>query len=724
MLKNKLDKKIAEIEPSFENILICNNEKSRPFIEVMVQDPENVEQQNLGTLIGIFEISDISGDSSYVVNYLLSIIKKEYFSRPRRGPVESFEAALHKANLALSKLAEHKNVNWIGKLNVVCATFEKNHLHLAKTGAASAFLLRSKTLTDISEDLSEQNTELNPLKTFDNVSSGKLEAGDKLIITTDNIFDIFSFEEIKKSALRFSDGELIQFLKTALGNELERAVALIVSIKEKAPELEIAAPRRPVTKINAFSQATFVKPSKPEALSGKIESEIKEELDKSKDEFVNKKTGHIYIKGADHSPVESNFLGDLFFHLNNFFEFLGEKISRSGRIISIALKKHFQVLRTKIHAPKAPYQKINFRHWVALIKGFLLTPFNSTGEPEKPPETVKIEEFPKSPEISKSEAKFSVLPSFSRLKDSLAPLSYEHKLYAILVVLAIFLVPYFGLRISNEIAKKKAPVVQETPREIIPLEQDKNVTRLENLATAYSGNDILKTINLNGKFFVVTQTEISALDSGEKFAIPDNFGQIATVSEMNDLNFIFLISLDKKITAFSPISKKFQDNTLAIPTDSNIIAAQTYLTYLYLLDAKNNQIYRYPRAEGGFGAKSDWIKETFDLSAATDMAINENIFVADGKNILKLFHGKTQDFNLEQSATPITPYKINVNNDGSAIYILDKNNSRIVKLDASGNIIRQFYNPEIGKALDLSVDETSSTVYFSTSSAVKSFKME
>lgn len=338
MLKNKPDKKIAEIQPFFENILVCNNKKSRPFIEVLVQDPENVEQQPLGTLIGIFEISDNSEDSSYIVNYLLSIIKKEYFLRPRRGPVESFEAALHRANLALSKLAEHKNIGWIGRLNVVCAVFEKNKLHLAKTGAASAFLLRSRTLTDISEDLSEQETEPNPLKTFDNVSSGKLEVGDKLIITTDNIFDIFSFEEIKKSALRFSDDELLQFLKTALGHELERAAALIVSIKEKLPEPEIAASRRPAAKINAFSQAAFVKPSRPEKLPDEIETKLQEEVAKSKEEFVNKKTGHIYIKEADHPPLTSSMLDDWSFHLKDFFAVAGSKFKKAGKAFLELLK--------------------------------------------------------------------------------------------------------------------------------------------------------------------------------------------------------------------------------------------------------------------------------------------------------------------------------------------------------------------------------------------------
>jgi serine/threonine protein phosphatase PrpC len=231
MLKKKLGKKIIEMESFFEEVLVCNDKKNRPFLEVFVHEPENIAQKDLGALLGIFEINDDSEDSSYIVNYLISVIKKEYFSRPRRGSVESFEAALHKANLALAKLAEYGNINWIGKINALCAVTEKQNLHLTQTGSTLALLLRNGYLTNISEDLSPDNLEPNPLKTFVNISSGKLENRDKLVIITDNILDILDLEEIKNNALNFSEKDFVQFLRTVLANKLEKAAALIVDVK-------------------------------------------------------------------------------------------------------------------------------------------------------------------------------------------------------------------------------------------------------------------------------------------------------------------------------------------------------------------------------------------------------------------------------------------------------------------------------------------------------------
>jgi len=334
MSRNKPDKKISGLESEFESILVCNNRSLRPYIEIFVFEPENATQKSLGTFFGIFEISDISEDSSYIVNYLSSVIKKEYFSKPKRSPIESFEAALHKSNLALSKLAEHGNIKWLGKFNALVAIIEKNNLHIAQAGTASAFLFRSGGLTDISEGLSSDDPEPHPLKTFVNVSSGKLEVQDKLIITTESIFDIFSFEEIKKSILRFSEEKFIQFLKTALGNELEKAAVLIVDIKKKK-EAPIAAPVQESEQLNAFSQeAFFRKParnamqsvagepalnnSSSEITQEKISREIEDEINKGQEEFTDEKNGHIYIKETHEEHLNNKVP-------NEYLMILGEK---------------------------------------------------------------------------------------------------------------------------------------------------------------------------------------------------------------------------------------------------------------------------------------------------------------------------------------------------------------------------------------------------------------
>ena len=315
------------------------------------------------------------------------------------------------------------------------------------------------------------------------------------------------------------------------------------------------------------------------------------------------------------------------------------------------------------------------------------------------------------------------LPDFSTIKELFAKMTNRQKLYALGAIFLIFVVPFFIVKIQkNMAAKKLASQIVENAPIVIPLENEPNLTRLENLNSAVNFSEaIVQTLNLNGKIFSVSASKIFDLENQQEFPIPETFGEIQVATGMDDLNLIFLLNPQGKALAFSPVSKKFQDNILNLPANNKITLAGTYLTYLYLVDTNNNQIYRYPRAEGGFGEKINWKKDDTDISQSSDIAINENIYLAEPKNVLKFFRGQKQDFAIEEPPTKIMPFKVATKIDGQYIWLLDKTNSRIVKLDLTGKIISQYYHPEIANATDFSVNEETNTVYFSTGNSVQSF---
>jgi hypothetical protein len=90
MLEKKRQEKIklaAELEKVTTEILATNGRAIEPFIKVFNYSGENVTASSLGTLVGIFEVAEKSEDSAYIVNFLASVVKKEYFSNPRRGAI-------------------------------------------------------------------------------------------------------------------------------------------------------------------------------------------------------------------------------------------------------------------------------------------------------------------------------------------------------------------------------------------------------------------------------------------------------------------------------------------------------------------------------------------------------------------------------------------------------------------------------------------------------------
>jgi len=733
MTRTKPESKIIGIKPVFDSILVCNSKQLRPFVEILVQESENIDGQNLGTLIGIFEVTDTSEDSSYIVNYLISVIKKEYFSKSKRGPIESLESALHKANLALSKLAEHENISWLGKLNAIVAVTEKNNLHLSQTGTVSAFLLRSKIMTDVSEGLAPSAANPYPLKTFVSVSSGRLEKDDKLIIATASIFDIFSLEEIKKSSLRFSNKEFVQFMRTALSNEMEMAAVLIVELQNQKEIIQEPVKKSP-KEINAFSRDSFSKSTTSEKnKEEKAGQEIQREIQATPADFIDEKTGHIYIK-EDHQTIAPE----------------ADSVNYSTVIAKTLIAQLKNIRLPRLAMPKPNMEKIRFNsnQLVGKAGARIKIHARTAGEFAKMT-TAKTISFAKktstktsaltakalSAENRNSASIFLkniyrkllsalqfILPDFEKIKNIVRRMNYQQRIYALLLLILIIVVPLVAIKIKNSNDAKNALLLAEQNKPlvvIVPLEQDKNVTRLDALNSVYSDNNILQTLNLNNKFFAITETSIVDLGKNQSFPLPADFGVPVQTTGMSDLNLLFLINKENRIISFSPISSAFKDNAISIPTDSNISSIGTYLTYAYLLDTKNNQIYRYPRAEGGFGAATNWLKDSVNLSETIDMDINENVFLASNNFITKLFRGKTIEFSIENTATPIHIDKIALGEQSGTIFILDQQNSRIIHLDADGKIRTQYYHPEIASANSLAVSEENKMIYFSDKNNIK-----
>ena len=55
----------------------------------------------------------------------------------------TLEASLHKANATLSDITEQGNIDWVGNLNMICAVYSENELHLSQTGNCKTLLIRN-----------------------------------------------------------------------------------------------------------------------------------------------------------------------------------------------------------------------------------------------------------------------------------------------------------------------------------------------------------------------------------------------------------------------------------------------------------------------------------------------------------------------------------------------------------------------------------------------------
>ena len=175
-----------------EEILIRGPKNKETICDIFLYEPENIEEASLG---GLYMVAEMTANSSslHLINLLSSLIKREYYSLPHRGPTESLEAGLKKANATLSDVANQGNLSWLGKLHFICAAINKEKdIFLTQTGSAQAYLCREGELISITKKIVPSTEKPHPAKTFQSVVSGKIEPSDKIIFGTPSIFDFFS----------------------------------------------------------------------------------------------------------------------------------------------------------------------------------------------------------------------------------------------------------------------------------------------------------------------------------------------------------------------------------------------------------------------------------------------------------------------------------------------------------------------------------------------------
>jgi hypothetical protein len=219
--------------------------------------------------------------------------------------------------------------------------------------------------------------------------------------------------------------------------------------------------------------------------------------------------------------------------------------------------------------------------------------------------------------------------------------------------------------------------------------------------------DIQDSTFLNSDLFLLTNKNSlikfsTRNNSKTEILLPENFKNPIYLSAIDSLQLIFIIS-SSEIYSYSPITNNFSKNTIQIPDNSEITGAGTYLTYLYLLDKKSNQVYRYHRAPGGFGEHKNWLTSNFDLSSANNLSVSDSVYITSNNGkIEKYFQGeKVFEITLEENSIA-DKIRTKINQD--TILALDQNQGKIVLLSDKGEIQKTLSHKEFIKASDFNVN--------------------
>lgn len=831
---------LPELEKSITEILVAHGRSFEPFIKTFSYTGENITKLGLGTLVGVFEVDEKSEDSAYIVNFLASVAKKEYFSNSRRGAVESFEASLHKINLALAELVKHGNIGWLGKFHGTLGVFEKNNFHFSATGEAKIILLRNNSINDIAFGLASEESHIHPIKTFIEVSSGRLMTGDKVILSAPELFRLFSFEDLRKNALRMDEERFTQFLKTALINELDMTGAIVADIKEtqtspvrqttqKEKKSETSSQK---TIANVFSQAAFVTDKKEDS----VEQSLLQKEAPPTSEYIDTKTGHIYIQGnAPEEPSGHPLLEKFTLFIQESGRSLRVSMVSQGKWLrkikkqslialdtiseeaSLASRKTLRALRKQWHE-QTKNTSTPTEVSTTLTAKLTIRPLTTPQPKKTPPQAHKVtshsipEPLPETQPAEKEtvaaisevsttsnddippfiKAKLAAFykkgteipaePIFSLTAAEKANKEYSrffsqkitllnHTIHKVNLTTTRFLRQSWGLikQMSKAITENgslfykrlssvhKKIVIgsfavfllligasvfiisrQSTPEPISTVESpsqstyisdtlftqnDKNAQEVTPTLITTTSSLPIDSVFLDGILYLISSNSIIDIRTDTSFPLPSDSGKPKFVSAMDDLRLIFLYTEQGELFAWSPISRTFAQNTLDLPSGTKVQSIGTYLTYLYILDSASSQIYRFPRADGGFGTPTRWLRDTVIFDEASRMSINETLFLTSNNTTIQAFFRGRFVKNLESLHTPLAVANLYTHPGLTYVYALDTEHKRIVIWDQEGNLIAQYFNEKLGEATTLTVDEANKEVFFTVENSLFSFKV-
>lgn len=741
-------KKPSELLPAITPILVTGNDRLTPYIQVFTHEPENITQRTLGMLFGVFKINDISVDSAFIVNFLVSELKKEYYGNPRRTPAGSFEAGLNRINIALSELAKQGNIAWIGKLeSAICALEKNGMMHFSVTGNSQIALFREKSLSLISEGLAPKTATPNPLKTFTEISSGKLHPEDLVILGTYELFDFLPREKMERNAKHFNYQEFTRFLHTALTNEYELCGALTVLLKKEIIPPNTKSPVSPPLGVspesipNIFSAKAFHRniPKQPVI--------IKEDPEKIQaDKKHNGREGHFYIQ-QQHSPPNDphkKFKEAFLLFRENLANILDKKIE----VIRNLFRQWRRSLKEKITSRRMPEEKNNSSSPSnASSKESVET---SIGEPQVLPQETHRDEQPSRERnffhfqilsrlqtlrnipftryissIQRRIASFFhyLFISLKRLSSPLLLLLFRnlHKVGAFLLARSrkekkiIILTCLFLLAISFFLLSKKEISPKENPQQDIPqaetppsretiFSKEKNMllAKEEDFALLHtSPQSIQKIFIVNENTLILLEGKsvvlLSSNNSSETFPLPEEDNSAITATYMKDLSLLFVLTQKGSLISFSPISKKFSTNNLALekPSPGKFLLG-SYLTYLYVADTEKNTILRYPRAEGGFGSPLVWLSSdsNISLSDSMDITIDESIYISKPDSLLRMANRKESPLPLEKTAISPQFESVTTQSIDDPLLLSDTKNNRVLIYAKDGSIKKQLLLPE------------------------------
>lgn len=564
---------------------------------------------------------------------------------------DTFEKALAAVNAALARLATKEQVAILPRLNVVIGAVFGNMLTLSAAGSGLVYLKRQNELTCLSEGLAV--SKLLPTKFFSNFSGGKLAASDRVLLANREVLNFLSIERLKEflsaDTLEEACSEIIEPL-TDINDTGFGAYVFEVTSGEKTS----------ITKKSALWPAMLQLPKKSKYASGfQSIMAIASQMAVSAASFIWQALSSLAalaVRRNGRVRSKKYLITAVAFVFLIFLGNLGYAAWKKGNQVSSATQTEIETsLDQKISEAEGALIYNNHNRSLVLVPEIE----NLLGQLDEDAE--KRADFEK---------------RFQELKNKV---NKEQRIDNPTVLTTFETVPTDLIRSPNGF-----------------LGFNKNTGRLVfydfRSGAAQSLLQNQNTGSLSFGLYLGPAYGYVFLDKDGKWQKLDQDSQALTV----------FASAAAESPAPGDLGRAKAATVLGIDTNAR----------LYVLDGKNQQIWRLNVDTNSIGAPQAWLKTSADFTDSLDLAVDGSIYILYSDGLVKYANGSKQSF----AMPPVQPPMQNLTGvfataDTAGIYLLDPEHERVVVLNKDGSLAKQIITPKFRDLQDIYVDETAGLLY-------------
>lgn len=260
--------------------------------DVFSYNYEGETTNGLGSLFIVGHVQPATEDTSYMINLVASLAKREYYTQNGIPPKEAFSKSLKKINEVLREFFKNKDT----RINIGILAIAGENILISRLGKFKVILARDNQDIDILNNINLFSKEHIQEKEFSNIISGKIMPKDKIFAFYPAKPVIAREKNIKASLLGLGGEEFSQRIQTIRQDsenfycagihitiDKHKEPAVIKSPQPKELKKELAQAVKPSSKIKlasadisdnqtAVSDSPDIKKNFPETINIKMEA--------------------------------------------------------------------------------------------------------------------------------------------------------------------------------------------------------------------------------------------------------------------------------------------------------------------------------------------------------------------------------------------------------------------------------------------------------------------